>query len=94
MGVPAGLPLRATALPYLEEQPRPELLYGARYSPHDNPAEGAWANMKNGLGNLAARDVDQLAAIVRNRLRRIQYRPALIDGFLAQAGLDPRTPAP
>ena len=43
--------------------------------------------MKNGLGNLAARDVDQLAAIVRNRLRRIQYRPALIDGFLAQAGL-------
>ena len=34
----------------------------------------------NGLGNLAARDVDQLAAIVKNRLKRIQYRPALIDG--------------
>ena len=31
--------------------------------------------MKNGLGNLAARNVDQLAAIVRNRLKRIQYRP-------------------
>ena len=39
--------------------------------------------MKNSLGNLAARDVDQLAAIVKNRLKRIQYRPALIDGFLA-----------
>ena len=45
------------------------------YAPDLNPAEGAWANMKNGLGNLAARDVDQLAAIVKNRLKRIQYRP-------------------
>ena len=43
--------------------------------------------MKNGLGNLAARDVSQLAAIVRNRLKRIQYRPALISGFLAKTGL-------
>ncbi|HVB45888.1 MAG TPA: hypothetical protein VNF47_24705 [Streptosporangiaceae bacterium] len=33
---------------------------------------------------LAARNVDQLAAIVKNRLKRIQYRPQLIDGFLAQ----------
>jgi hypothetical protein len=43
--------------------------------------------LKNGPGNLAARDVDQLAAAVRNRLKRIQYRPALIGGFLAQTGL-------
>ena len=43
--------------------------------------------MKNGLGNLAARNVDQLATIVRNRLKRIQYRPALINGFLARTGL-------
>jgi putative transposase len=43
--------------------------------------------MKNGLGNLAATDIDQLTAIVRNRLKSIQYRPALIDGFLAQTGL-------
>ena len=57
------------------------------YAPDLNPAEGIWANLKNGLGNLAARDVDQLAAAVRNRLKRIQYRPALIGGFLAQTGL-------
>jgi hypothetical protein len=57
------------------------------YAPDLNPVEGAWANMKNGLANLAARDVDQLAAIIKNRLKRIQYRPALIDGFLAQTGL-------
>ena len=41
----------------------------------------------NGLGNLAARDGGQLAAIVRNRLKRIQHRLALIDGFLAHTGL-------
>jgi hypothetical protein len=43
--------------------------------------------MKNGLGNLAARNVDQLAKIVRNRLKRIQCQPAPINGFLAQTGL-------
>ena len=53
------------------------------YAPELNAAEGAWANMKNGLGNLAARDVDHLAAIVKNRLKRIQYRPALIEVFSA-----------
>ena len=57
------------------------------YAPDLNPVEGLWANMKNGLGNLAVSKVDQLTAIVRNRLKRIQYRPALIDGFLAQTGL-------
>jgi putative transposase len=57
------------------------------YAPELNPAEGVWANMKNGLGNLAARDVSELAAIVKHRLKRIQYRPALISGFLAQTGL-------
>ena len=57
------------------------------YAPDLNACEGVWANMKNGLGNLAACTADQLAAIVRNRLKRIQYRPALINGFLAQTGL-------
>jgi putative transposase len=64
------------------------------YAPDLNPAEGVWSNMKNGLGNLAVRDVDQLAAVVKNRLKRIQYRPALMDGFLAQTGLtlEPQPP--
>jgi hypothetical protein len=68
----------------------PDWLTEARlpaYAPDLNPVEGAWANMKNGLGNLAATDADQLTAIVKNRLKSIQYRPALIDGFLAQTGL-------
>jgi putative transposase len=58
------------------------------YAPDLNPVEGAWANMKNSLGNLGGCSTPgQLAAIVKNRLKRIQYRPALIDGFLAQTGL-------
>ena len=57
------------------------------YAPDLNPCEGVWANVKNGLGNLAACSAGQLAKIVRNRLKRIQYRPALINGFLAQTGL-------
>jgi len=57
------------------------------YAPELNPVEGVWATLKNGLGNLAVRGVDQLAAVVKNRLKRVQYRPDLIDGFLAQTGL-------
>ena len=68
----------------------PDWLTEARlpaYAPDLNPVEGAWANMKGGLGNLAAADLDQLTAIIKNRLKTIQYRPALINGFLAQTGL-------
>ena len=57
------------------------------YAPDLNPVEGVWANMNSGLGNLAAGSADQLARVVRNRLKRMQYQPALIDGFLAQTGL-------
>ena len=75
----------------------PDWLTEARlpaYAPDLNAVEGAWANMKNGLGNLTAADADQLTAIIKNRLKAIQYRPALIDGFLAQTGLtlEPKPP--
>lgn len=57
------------------------------YAPELNPTEGVWSHVKRGLGNLAACGVDQLAAIVRSRLKSIQYRPGLIDGFVAETGL-------
>ena len=48
------------------------------YAPEMNAVEGAWANMKNSLGNLGSCNTPcQLAAIMKNRLKRIQYRPAL-----------------
>jgi len=43
--------------------------------------------MKNGLGNLAVSDARQLTAIITNRLKGIQYRPALTGAFLTQTGL-------
>ncbi len=64
------------------------------YAPDLNPVEGVWAHVKNDLGNLAAQGLDHLAAIVRNRLKRIQYRPDLIPGFLAQTGLSLPTEPP
>jgi len=55
---------------------------------YGKPTEGAWSNLKNSLANLGSCSTPrQLAAIVKNRLKSIQYRPALIDGFLAQTGL-------
>lgn len=64
------------------------------YAPELNPVEGVWSHLKRGLGNLAACGLDQLAATVKTRLKQIQYRPELIDGFLAQTGLtlDPQPP--
>jgi hypothetical protein len=64
------------------------------YAPDLNPTEGVWAYLKRDLGNLVACTVDQLAATVKTLLKRIQYRPELIDGFLAQTGLalDPQPP--
>ena len=44
--------------------------------------------MKNSLGNLGScSKPGQLAVIMKNWLKRIQYRPALIDGFLVQTRL-------
>jgi hypothetical protein len=57
------------------------------YAPELNPTEGVWSHVKRGLGNLAACGIDQLAAIVRTRLKCIQYRPVLIDAFIIETGL-------
>jgi transposase len=65
-------------------------------APEYNPVEGVWAHMKTSLANLAKRTLDQLAAPVKSRLRRIQRRTALLDGLIAKTGLDlqpPVTPA-
>ena len=44
--------------------------------------------MKRSLANLVKQDIGQLTALVKTRLRRMQYRPGLLDGFLAGTGLD------
>ncbi len=58
------------------------------YAPELNPVESVWSLLKRSLANLAKRDIAQLTALVRTRLTRMQYRPGLIEGFLAGTRLD------
>jgi transposase len=58
------------------------------YAHELNPVELVWSHLKRSLANLAKRNLAQLTALVKTRLRRMQYRPGLLDGFLASAGLD------
>ena len=52
------------------------------------PTEGIWSNLKRSLANLVKQDINQLTTLVKTRLRRMQYRPGLLEGFLAKPGLD------
>ncbi|WP_081974058.1 transposase [Kitasatospora phosalacinea] len=62
------------------------------YSPDLNPVEWVWAHVKHSLANLAVMALDRLEALVRNRLKRLQYRPDTLDGFIAGTGLTLDTP--
>src|SRR6266705_2533480 len=58
------------------------------YAHELNPVEPVWSHLKRSLANLAKRNLTQLTALIKTRLRRMQYRPGLLDGFLASTGLD------
>ena len=55
---------------------------------YGKPTEPVWSNLKRSLANLVKQDIGQLTALVRTRLRRMQYRPGLLGGFLAKTRLD------
>ena len=58
------------------------------YAHELNPVELVWSHLKRSLANLAKRNLAQLTALVKTRLKRMQYRPSLLNGFLASTGLD------
>ena len=58
------------------------------YAHELNPVELVWSHLKRSLANLAKRNLPQVTALVKTRLRRMQYRPALLEGFLASTRLD------
>jgi len=58
------------------------------YAHELNPVEPVWSHLKRSLANLAKRNLTQLTALIKTRLKRMQYRPGLLDGFLASTGLD------
>ncbi|MFF3404104.1 transposase [Streptomyces sp. NPDC002659] len=62
------------------------------YSPDLNPVEWVWAHVKRSLAVVA---LHRLETLVRNRLKRLQYRPDTLNGFIAGTGLtldNPTTP--
>ncbi len=50
-------------------------------------AEPVWSHLKRSLANLAKRDISQLTALVKTRLRRMQYRPVSSTGSSPEPGL-------
>jgi len=62
-------------------------LPAAAYAPELNPVEPVWSSLKRSLANLVKQDINQLTALVKTRLRRMQHRPGLLDGFLAKTTL-------
>jgi putative transposase len=58
------------------------------YAPEMNPVEPVWSNLKRSLANLTKHNISQLTALIKTRLKRMQYRPGLLEGFLAKTGLD------
>jgi len=55
---------------------------------YGKPTEPVWSHLKRSLANLVKHDIDQLTTLVKARIRRMQYRPGLLAGFLAKPGLD------
>jgi hypothetical protein len=57
------------------------------YAHELNPVEPVWAHLKRSLANLTKHNLAELTALVKTRLKRMQYRPALLVGFLISSGL-------
>jgi transposase len=57
------------------------------YAPELNPAEGSWSLIRRRLADCAAADLAHLVRVVKRHLKKIQYRPDLIDGCLVPTGL-------
>jgi transposase len=58
------------------------------YAHELNPVEPVWSHLKRSLANLTKHNITELTALVKARLRRMQYRPGLLAGFLVSTGLD------
>jgi DDE superfamily endonuclease len=58
------------------------------YAHELNPVEPVWAHLKRSLANLTKHNIAELTALVKTRLKRMQYRSGLLVGFLASTGLE------
>jgi len=58
------------------------------YAHELNPVERVWAHLKRSLANLTKHTIAELTALVKTRLKRMQYRPDLLAGFLGSTRLE------
>jgi putative transposase len=58
------------------------------YAPELNPAGPAGPDPGRSLASPARHGITQLATLARTRLRRMRYRPGLLEGFPAKPGRD------
>ncbi|MFI6712754.1 transposase [Nonomuraea sp. NPDC050478] len=62
------------------------------YAPELNPVEGVWSLLRRSLANFVVADLPGLVRLVKRKLKKIQYRPHLLTGCLAQTGPTLDTP--
>jgi transposase len=55
-----GIHHAATVKQWIRDHPRLRLIYGAVYSPHDNPVERVWAALKAHLANTAVTWIERI----------------------------------
>jgi DDE superfamily endonuclease len=79
---------RAELRAFTSAQPWLRVFWLPAYAPDLNPVEGIWSVLKRGvLANLAVASLAHLVHVIRHGLKKIQYRPGLIEGCLAGTGL-------
>jgi transposase len=76
----------------IEARPGLTVIRLPAHAPELNPVEAVWAHLKRSLANLAEKTLDELARLIKTRLKKMQYRPRLISGFIAKTRLDFRPP--
>ncbi|MEU1692023.1 transposase [Streptomyces hirsutus] len=57
------------------------------YAPELSLAEGIWALLKRHLADFVAAGLAHLTRVIKRKLKKVQYRPHLIDGCLPPTGL-------
>ncbi|MBN0048983.1 IS630 family transposase [Streptomyces actuosus] len=72
---------------WMERQEWLRVFHLPRYAPELNAVEGVWSLLKRSIVNFLLAGLDELEALVRSRLKQIQYRPDAIIGCLTETGL-------
>ncbi|MER7133116.1 hypothetical protein [Streptosporangium saharense] len=57
------------------------------YAPDLNPVAATWSSLRAALLDFAVHGIEELTALVKHRLKCMQYQPELLTGFIAKTVL-------